>query len=199
MNSERDNSSGEAPSPDASPADSALLRDARGKPYRRESHARSLIKGISWRIVATIDTIAIVALITLVAYGKMSLTVAFHIGLAEFLIKFVVYYFHERIWEGLRTGNGLEKSRTLKKAISWRIVATTMTFIIAAFVLGSAGSSGEESHDGSAGTGGIAGIALAIAVVEFFTKFALYYVHERVWARIPLGKIRNWLFGKKNA
>jgi uncharacterized membrane protein len=193
MNSEKDKLTGKGPDAWGDAAESALPRDATGKPYRRESHARSLIKGVSWRIVATVDTIVIVALITLFASGKMSLTAAFHIGLAEFLIKFVVYYVHERIWEGLRTGSGLKKRRTLKKAISWRIIATAMTFTIAAFVLGS-----ETGADKSA-AGGIASLALAIAVVEFFTKFALYYVHERVWAKIPLGKIRNWLFGKKNA
>jgi len=158
--------------------------------YRRESHARSLIKGISWRFVATTDTIVVVALVTWFN-GHMSIDHAIKIGLYEFFIKYVVYYLHERIWENLRSGEGLEKSRTLKKAISWRIVATTMTFAIAAFVLN--GPSGEE------GQGSVAGIAFAIAIVEFFSKFILYYFHERIWAKIPLGKIRNWLFGKKKA
>ena len=57
-----------------------------------------------------------------------------------------------------------------------------MTFVIAGTVLGGMGT-----------------LALMIAIVEFFTKFVLYYFHERIWAKIPLGKIRNWLFGKKNA
>jgi uncharacterized membrane protein len=53
-----------------------------------------------------------------------------------------------------------------------------MTFVIAAFVLGN----GE----------GVAVVASTIAIVEFFTKFILYYVHERVWLRLPLGRIRRW-------
>ena len=158
--------------------------------YKRESHARSLIKGVSWRIVATIDTIAVVAIVTSF-HGKMSLDHAIKIGIYEFLIKYVVYYLHERIWENIRSGDGLEKARTLKKAISWRIVATTMTFAIASIVLGG-GEVGEH------GESSVAGIALWIAVVEFFSKFILYYFHERIWARIPLGRIRNWLFGRKN-
>ena len=150
--------------------------------YRRESHARSLIKGVSWRFVATTDTIAVVALVTWWLNGEMSIKHAIEIGLYEFLLKFVVYYLHERIWETIRSGDGLDKSRTLKKAICWRLVATTKRFVIAGTVLGGMGT-----------------MALMIAIIEFFTKFVLYYFHERIWAKIPLGKIRNWLFGKKNA
>lgn len=164
--------------------------------FKRESHARSLIKGISWRIVATIDTIAIVALVTLLN-GKMSIDHAIQIGLYEFIIKYVVYYVHERVWENIRSGDGLEKLRTLKKAISWRIVATTMTFIIAAMVLNS--GKAESGEGGDSVEAGVASIALAIAVIEFVSKFILYYLHERIWSKIPLGKIRKWLFGKKNA
>ncbi len=149
--------------------------------YSKESHARSLIKGVSWRCVATSDTILVVAIVTSFTAEGMNIGHALKIGAAEFLIKFIVYYIHERVWEQLRKGDGLDQSRTLKKAISWRIVATSMTFVIAGVVLKSMG-----------------GVALAIAIVEFFSKFVLYYFHERIWARIPLGRIRNWLFSKKN-
>ena len=150
--------------------------------YRKESHARSLIKGASWRIVATTDTIVVVAIVTSFTAAGMSIGHAIAIGGIEFLVKYVAYYLHERLWEELRKGHGLDRSRTLKKAISWRIVATIMTFVISVFVLKSLG-----------------GVALAIAIIEFFTKFVLYYLHERIWTKIPLGKIRNWLMGKRNA
>ena len=65
--------------------------------YKKESHLRSLIKGISWRIVATCDTILIVLLITCLT-GNCSIDQAIKIGAAEFLIKLLVYYVHERIW-----------------------------------------------------------------------------------------------------
>jgi hypothetical protein len=73
-------------------------------------------------------------------------------------------------------------------------VATAMTFVIAALVLrdGGANVAGEASSS-------FAGLAFGIAIFEFFSKFFLYYVHERIWAKLPLGKIRNWLFGKKKA
>lgn len=148
--------------------------------YRKESHARSLLKGISWRIVATADTVAVVMLVTWLMTGTPSLGDALKIGLSEFLIKYLIYYLHERIWESLRKGDGLDNLRTFKKAISWRILATSMTFIIASIVL--------EGFDAVAGT---------IAGVEFVSKFLLYYAHERVWLMLPLGRIRNYLFSKR--
>ena len=142
---------------------------------KKESHLRSLLKGLSWRVVATMDTVVVVLLVTW-WNGEPSLSHALKIGGSEFLIKYVVYYLHERIWEQLRSGTGLDTARTLKKAISWRVVATCMTFIIAATVL--------KSFDS---------VALAIACVEFVTKFLLYYAHERIWLMLPLGRLRQWL------
>jgi len=64
--------------------------------------------------------------------------------------------------------------RSVMKGLSWRIVATTTTITIAWVLIG----------DVSA--------ALAIGGVEFFAKFFIYYAHERAWARIPPGAVRNW-------
>ena len=62
--------------------------------YRRESHIRSFAKGLSWRVVATTDTILVVLLVTCLT-GQCSIEHALAIGGAEFVIKFVVYYIHE--------------------------------------------------------------------------------------------------------
>ncbi|WP_250433621.1 DUF2061 domain-containing protein [Hanstruepera flava] len=140
--------------------------------YKKESHARSLIKGVSWRIVATTDTILVVLLVTCIT-GNCSIDHAIKIGAAEFLIKFLVYYVHERIWQFVRNGR-VTSRKTLFKTISWRVVATTMTFIISGAIL--------NAYDE---------IALYIAVTELFTKFVLYYFHERMWLKLPLGKIRK--------
>ena len=40
-------------------------------------------------------------------------------------------------------------------------------------------------------------IALYIALTELFSKFVLYYFHERLWLKIPLGKIRNIFYNNK--
>ena len=144
--------------------------------FKKESHLRSLLKGLSWRVVATLDTVVVVLLVTWCMTGKAPLMPALQIAGGEFLIKYLVYYLHERVWEQLRSGTGLDQTRTLKKAISWRIVATSMTFAIAGTVLEGFGT-----------------IAVSIACAEFFSKFALYYAHERVWLMLPLGRLRQWL------
>ena len=143
--------------------------------YRRESHLRSILKGISWRIVATTDTILVVLLITAIQ-GEPSLDSAIKIGFVEFFLKLAVYYVHERIWQRIISRRERKSTTiTLQKTVSWRILATTMTFIISGAIL--------ESFDG---------IALAIAITELFTKFVLYYLHERLWLKLPLGRIRNY-------
>jgi uncharacterized membrane protein len=60
--------------------------------------------------------------------------------------------------------------RSLAKAITWRITGSVDTFVIS-FIL----------------TGQLA-VAGAIAVTEVFTKIALYYFHERIWAAVPWGR-----------
>ena len=141
----------------------------------QESHIRSILKGISWRLVATIDTVLIVLLVTCLA-GECSLELAGMIAGAEFIIKLLIYYVHERLWQSARKEKEVTKKSTLLKTISWRIVATTSTFLISGYMLDS-----------------YTEVALAIALIELFTKFVLYYFHERLWLRIPLGKVRKIL------
>ncbi len=141
---------------------------------KQESHLRSLIKGISWRFIATTDTILVVLLITCL-YGQCSIGNALKIGLIEFFIKYGIYYVHERIWQKIRKGSTVTKRQSLHKTISWRVLATTTTFIISGAILKSFNE-----------------IALFIALTELITKFALYYLHERLWLRIPVGKIRSY-------
>ena len=57
--------------------------------------------------------------------------------------------------------------RSLSKALSWRVVATLTTGIIAYFVTG----------DFEA--------AVLIGGVEFVLKFLIYYLHERAWQLVP--------------
>lgn len=60
--------------------------------------------------------------------------------------------------------------RSFAKTITWRVVATTDTFLIAWFI----------TNDWS--------WASAIAGIEIVTKMFLYYGHERVWNRIKWAK-----------
>ncbi len=57
-----------------------------------ESRRRSLAKALSWRVVATLTTGVIAFFIT----GQLE--VAALIGGIEFVVKFVIYYLHERAW-----------------------------------------------------------------------------------------------------
>ena len=59
----------------------------------KETHLRSVSKGISWRILATITTVSIVFLIT----GKID--TALEIGAIEVVAKIIIYYVHERFSE----------------------------------------------------------------------------------------------------
>ena len=55
--------------------------------------------------------------------------------------------------------------KSVMKTMSWRVIATTTTFVISWVVTGSVLAGG------------------VIASVEFWAKLALYYVHERAWSR----------------
>ena len=146
---------------------------------KKSSHLRSIFKGISWRIVATTDTILVVLFVTCLL-GECSLENAIKIGASEFLLKLAIFYFHERIWLKILSKEATTNKELIYKSISWRVVATSTTFVISGIVLD-----------------GFDEVALYIALTELFTKFVLYYVHEKVWLKLPLGKIRNFFFGKK--
>ena len=63
-----------------------------------ESARRSVIKAISWRVLATLTT----ALLVLVFTESMDLAVT--VGLFEAVAKMALYYFHERLWNRLNIG-----------------------------------------------------------------------------------------------
>jgi uncharacterized membrane protein len=63
--------------------------------------------------------------------------------------------------------------RSLVKAVSWRLTGSLDTMIISYLITGKLKW------------------ALTISGVEFFTKIALYYVHERVWEKVPLGRAKE--------
>ena len=59
----------------------------------KDSRTRSLLKGLTWRVVATTTTIVIVWALT----GDTK--IALQIGAIEVVAKIVVYYLHERAWQ----------------------------------------------------------------------------------------------------
>jgi uncharacterized membrane protein len=66
-------------------------------------------------------------------------------------------------------------TRSIIKAISWRVIASGTTFILAIIFFGNDPQAVEK--------------ATGVAVAESFIKMALYYLHERAWINITWGKI----------
>jgi len=57
-----------------------------------ENHARTIMKTLSWRVLATSTTITLVYLFT------RDIAISGSVGSLEALVKTAVYYLHERIW-----------------------------------------------------------------------------------------------------
>lgn len=60
--------------------------------------------------------------------------------------------------------------RSIIKAISWRLIGTCDTTLIAFIITGKFK------------------FAISIGLIELITKTLLYYLHERIWNKIPLGR-----------
>ncbi len=63
-----------------------------------DSHFRSILKAVSWRITGSIDTFVLALLFT----GSSAL--AGSIAGTEIVTKIVIYYLHERAWTWVRWG-----------------------------------------------------------------------------------------------
>ena len=70
------------------------------------SKTRSVIKAMSWRIVGTLDTMALGWLIT------GSPLVGLKIGALELVTKFFLYYLHERGWSRIKFGTKKPKKKS---------------------------------------------------------------------------------------
>ena len=65
------------------------------------------------------------------------------------------------------------RTRSLLKTVTWRILASPDTFLIAWLVSGSISIGGW------------------IAMIEIVTKLIIYYFHERAWNKIKWGRIEK--------
>ncbi len=74
-----------------------------------ESHKRSILKAITWRVLATLVTILVVYFVT----KKVAL--ALGVGFVDAAIKMFVYYAHERVWDRTRFGRrkGIKEDYTI--------------------------------------------------------------------------------------
>jgi uncharacterized membrane protein len=129
-----------------------------------DSHVRAVAKGVTWRVIGTLDTFLWSWLITHqpVQAGAIAST--------EVFTKVALFYLHERLWRVIPFAPN-SHLRSLAKAVSWRVVGSADTFILSLIFTGSGK------------------YALSIASAEALTKIALYYVHERVWRRVRWGRL----------
>ena len=63
-----------------------------------ESTARSVVKAVSWRVLATLTTAILVYAFT------RQLDVAVAVGVLEAVVKMILYVGHERVWNKLGFG-----------------------------------------------------------------------------------------------
>ena len=133
------------------------------------SRKRHIAKALTWRIVGSVDTVFLSWLIT---GNPMT---GLKIGFAEVITKMVLYYLHERVWFNINLSkSGLvreNKMRHLAKTITWRMVGTADTMVLAWLLTGNP----------------LTGVKIGLA--ELLTKMVLYYIHERIWYRIDYGLI----------
>lgn len=74
----------------------------------RETHARSVMKALSWRVTGTVATTALVFAFT------RQLTLSLAVGGLEFVSKIVMFWGHERVWDRLRFGK-----EEVRPAVIW--------------------------------------------------------------------------------
>lgn len=158
----------------------------------REKLTRSFAKNCSWRTVAFFDTAAISYFFT----GNA--VIAGSIATAEIFTASALFMVHEQAWG--RVSWGLEKKpaqalktdqiqtlqdgqqppdriitletkkRSATKTITWRVVASSDTFLLGLLM-----------------TGGDVNTATKIAITEIITKIILFYLHERAWNKTQIG------------
>ena len=130
---------------------------------------RHLAKTMTWRIVGTIDTMIIGWLVS----GDP--LIGLSIGGTEVITKMILYFLHERVWfkYGYRKdkkGKNIQSvKRHLAKTVTWRIIGTIDTMLLAWLISGNPM------------------IGLKVGGIEVVTKMILYYLHERAWYRFDFG------------
>ena len=63
-----------------------------------ENRSRTLFKTLSWRILATSTTLLLVYFFT------QNLVISTSISIIEIVVKTIIYYLHERIWDTINFG-----------------------------------------------------------------------------------------------
>ena len=146
---------------------------------------RSIVKAISWRAVGTLDTL-VLSYLLITHLGPLvglepakhadALETASYIAITEVVTKMFFYFLHERAWGAVNWGTSVTDrthvesyARTTTKTATWRAIASIDTMVLAWFYTGSIAT------------------AISIGSLEIFSKMLLYFIHERIWTRLPFG------------
>jgi uncharacterized membrane protein len=75
----------------------------------KDSHLRSVIKGVTWRLLATATTVILVLIFT----GEI--IIALEVGFFEVIAKIIFYYLHERGWNLITWGKEIEREDKIER------------------------------------------------------------------------------------
>ncbi|MEP0985015.1 DUF2061 domain-containing protein [Ekhidna sp.] len=131
---------------------------------------RHIAKTITWRIIATGTTF----ILTMIFFREdpNATEKASWVALIETVLKMILYYYHERAW--FSTKLQIKSTiRHLYKTLTWRIIASVTTFLIAFSIFREDPAAIQK--------------ASGIAFVESILKMLFYYLHERAWHSSKFG------------
>ena len=79
-----------------------LLKSKEKSTYKEDSTGekpiRSVAKALSWRVVGTLDTLAVSFILA------QDIKIAASIASVDFITKLILYFFHERVWNAIKWG-----------------------------------------------------------------------------------------------
>ena len=136
--------------------------------FFRETAVRSAVKALMWRIIA-----GAVTFLTTMKFSNGSVSAALSLVGSDFSSKVITMFIGERIMDKSSTGRDTgsdSTSRSLIKALVWRVFAICNTLTVAVFI----------SKDWS--------VASKIAGSDAIVKTMMMFVYERVWSQIQWGK-----------
>jgi uncharacterized membrane protein len=73
-----------------------------GQTVKQDKHYRSIIKGISWRAIGSLDTFWIALFVN--SDSVHATQTAFYIAATEVITKVLLFWLHERIWMRVKWG-----------------------------------------------------------------------------------------------
>jgi uncharacterized membrane protein len=135
-----------------------------------ETHGRTVLKTIVYRLLCLIATYSIA-----VALGGSASSAGF-MALIILAIGIVLYYGHDRAWNRFnwdRDEHGKESlRRSIVKTMSYRLITFIISFILSKLILSDSNQT-----------------AATFAVLQFVVLLVLYYIVERVFNRLNIGRV----------